>query len=403
MLHIESYRRIVGDYPIAEIYKKARKLYGKNILDINSTYMGGGVAEILSSMVPLINNVGIDEDWRILHGNPDFFTITKKFHNALQGGKIHFTEMKKKLYLKTNEEFSAYTRLGQNQVVIIHDPQPLPLITFYKKRQPWIWRCHIDLTSPNKKLWDFLKNFILQYDIVVISLENYRHKDLYVDQRVIPPAIDSLSPKNVELPRVTIEKYLKKFHILLDKPIITQISRFDKWKDPEGVIDVFKKVKEEVDARLILCGSMATDDPEGYKIYERVKRKADKLIEKGDVILITSENNILVNVLQRASSVIIQKSIKEGFGLTVTEALWKERPVVASNIGGITLQIKDGETGFLLKPDDTDNFAKKVIEIIKDKELAIELGRNGKEHVRKNFLITRLIMQHLDLLNEVLS
>ncbi|NCO28159.1 MAG: glycosyl transferase family 1 [Caldiserica bacterium CG02_land_8_20_14_3_00_36_38] len=403
MLHIESYRRIVGDYPIAEIYKKARKLYGKNILDINSTYMGGGVAEILSSMVPLINNVGIDEDWRILHGNPDFFTITKKFHNALQGGKIHFTEMKKKLYLKTNEEFSAYTRLGQNQVVIIHDPQPLPLITFYKKRQPWIWRCHIDLTSPNKKLWDFLKNFILQYDIVVISLENYRHKDLYVDQRVIPPAIDPLSPKNVELPRVTIEKYLKKFHILLDKPIITQISRFDKWKDPEGVIDVFKKVKEEVDARLILCGSMATDDPEGYKIYERVKRKADKLIEKGDVILITSENNILVNVLQRASSVIIQKSIKEGFGLTVTEALWKERPVVASNIGGITLQIKDGETGFLLKPDDTDNFAKKVIEIIKDKELAIELGRNGKEHVRKNFLITRLIMQHLDLLNEVLS
>ena len=403
MLYIESYRRIVGDYPIAEIYKKARKLYGKNILDINSTYMGGGVAEILSSMVPLINNVGIDEDWRILHGNPDFFTITKKFHNALQGGKIHFTEMKKKLYLKTNEEFSAYTRLGQNQVVIIHDPQPLPLITFYKKRQPWIWRCHIDLTSPNKKLWDFLKNFILQYDIVVISLENYRHKDLYVDQRVIPPAIDPLSPKNVELPRVTIEKYLKKFHILLDKPIITQISRFDKWKDPEGVIDVFKKVKEEVDARLILCGSMATDDPEGYKIYERVKRKADKLIEKGDVILITSENNILVNVLQRASSVIIQKSIKEGFGLTVTEALWKERPVVASNIGGITLQIKDGETGFLLKPDDTDNFAKKVIEIIKDKELAIELGRNGKEHIRKNFLITRLIMQHLDLLNEVLS
>jgi len=403
MLYIESYRRIVGDYPIAEIYKKARKLYGKNILDINSTYMGGGVAEILSSMVPLINNVGIDEDWRILHGNPDFFTITKKFHNALQGGKIHFTEMKKKLYLKTNEEFSAYTRLGQNQVVIIHDPQPLPLITFYKKRQPWIWRCHIDLTSPNKKLWDFLKNFILQYDIVVISLENYRHKDLYVDQRVIPPAIDPLSPKNVELSQVTIEKYLKKFHILLDKPIITQISRFDKWKDPEGVIDVFKKVKEEVDARLILCGSMATDDPEGYKIYERVKRKADKLIEKGDVILITSENNILVNVLQRVSSVIIQKSIKEGFGLTVTEALWKERPVVASNIGGITLQIKDGETGFLLEPDDTDNFAKKVIEIIKDKELAIELGRNGKEHVRKNFLITRLIIQHLDLLNEVLS
>lgn len=402
MIHIENYRKIVGDYTIAEIYKKARKLYGKNILDINSTYMGGGVAELLSTMIPLINNVGIDEDWRILHGNPDFFGVTKKFHNALQGEKIHFTNMKKNLYLKTNEDFSVYTRLGQNDVIIVHDPQPLPLITFYKKRHPWIWRCHIDLTSPNKKLWDFLKNFILRYDIVVISDERYRHKDLFVEQRVIPPAIDPLSPKNIELPDSTVEKYLKKYQIPIDKPLITQISRFDKWKDPEGVIDIFARVREEIDARLILCGSMATDDPEGYTIYERVKKKADKFIKKGDIILITSENNILVNVLQRVSNVIVQKSIREGFGLTVTEALWKSRPVVASNVGGITLQIKDGETGFLLAPEDIDGYARRIIEIIKDKKLAAGLGKNGKEHVKKNFLITRLIIQHLDLLNEVI-
>jgi trehalose synthase len=402
MIHIENYRKIVGDYTIAEIYKKARKLYGKNILDVNSTYMGGGVAELLSTMVPLINNIGIDEDWRILHGNPDFFGVTKKFHNALQGEKIHFTNMKKNLYLKTNEDFSVYTRLGQNDVIIVHDPQPLPLITFYKKRHPWIWRCHIDLTSPNKKLWDFLKNFILRYDIVVISDERYRHKDLFVEQRVISPAIDPLSPKNIELPDSTVEKYLKKYQIPTDKPLITQISRFDKWKDPEGVIDIFARVREEIDARLILCGSMATDDPEGYTIYERVKKKADKFIKKGDIILITSENNILVNVLQRVSNVIVQKSIREGFGLTVTEALWKSRPVVASNVGGITLQIKDGETGFLLEPEDIDGYARRIIEIIKDKKLAAGLGKNGKEHVKKNFLITRLIIQHLDLLNEVI-
>ena len=397
----ENYRKIVGDGVIAEIYKKARKLYGKYILNINSTYQGGGVAEILSSLVPLMNNTGIDAEWRILHGNPDFFTVTKKFHNALQGAKINLTDLKKKLYTETNGDFAIYTHI-KHDAVMIHDPQPLPLITFYRKRQPWIWRCHIDLTNPNKEVWDYLKSFILRYDAVIVSMEEYKRKDLPVQQFVIPPAIDPLTPKNMPLPKATIDKYLNKFNIPKDKPLITQISRFDPWKDPLGVIEVFKKVKEEVDARLVLCGSMASDDPEGYEIYNEVQKAAKPLVEKGDIILLTTENNILVNVLQRVSDVILQKSTREGFGLTVTEALWKGTPVVASNVGGIKLQIKNGWNGFLLDPKDYDGFAKKIIEILKDKELARTLGKNGTEYVRKNFLITRLLMQHLDLLNEIL-
>ncbi len=397
----ESYRKIVGDEVIAEIYKKARKLYGKYILNINSTYQGGGVAEMLSSLVPLMNNTGIDAEWRILHGNPDFFTVTKKFHNALQGADINLTDLKKKLYTETNGNFAIYTHI-KHDAVMIHDPQPLPLITFYRKRQPWIWRCHIDLTAPNPKIWDYLKSFILRYDKVIVSMEQYKRKDLPVDQVVIPPAIDPLTPKNMPLDKDTIDKFLDKFNIPLDKPLITQISRFDPWKDPLGVIEVFKKVKKVKDVRLILCGSMASDDPEGYKIYEEVKRKAKELIDSGDIILITSENNILVNVLQRVSSVIIQKSTREGFGLTVTEALWKGTPVVASRVGGITLQIKDGWNGFLLDPYDYDGFAKKIIELLENPELAKELGKNGTEFVRKNFLITRLILQHLELLGEIL-
>ncbi len=398
----ESYRKIVGDEVIAEIYKKARKLYGKYTLNINSTYQGGGVAEMLSSLVPLMNNAGLDVEWRILHGNPDFFTVTKKFHNALQSAKINLTELKKNLYVGTNGDFSIYTHI-KHDAVIIHDPQPLPLITFYKKRQPWIWRCHIDLTAPNQEIWDYLKSFILRYDAVIVSMESYKRKDLPVEQIVIPPAIDPLTPKNMPIPKETINRFLKKFNIPRDKPLITQISRFDPWKDPIGVIEVFKKVKEEVDARLVLCGSMASDDPEGYKIYTEVIKKEKSLIDKGDIILLTTENNILVNVLQRISDVIIQKSTREGFGLTVTEALWKGTPVVASNVGGIKLQIKDGWNGFLLDPHDYDGFAKRIIQILKDKELAKELGKNGHEYVKNNFLITRLLLQHLDFLNKILS
>ena len=402
MRNLEDYRKIVGDVVITEIYKKARKLYNKHVVHINSTYQGGGVAEMLSRLIPLMNSVGVDAGWRILHGNPDFFTITKKFHNALQGEKINFSELKKSIYLETNEEFSVYTHINHD-CVIIHDPQPLPLINFYRKLQPWIWRCHIDLSHPNEEVWDFLKNFILRYDLVIVSDKNYKRKDLPVEQVIIPPAIGPLSSKNISLKNEVISKYLKKFKISTDKPIITQISRFDKWKAPEGVIDVFELVKQKIDCRLILCGNMATDDPEGLIIFDKVQKKAKEYIEKGDIILITSNNNIMVNVLQRISSVIIQKSIKEGFGLTVAEALWKGTPVVASNVGGIPSQIIDGQNGFLVEPTDNQGFADRIIEILSNPSLAKELGEKGKETVKNKFLITRLLIDYLNLFNYLLS
>ncbi|MBN2289058.1 MAG: glycosyltransferase, partial [Candidatus Glassbacteria bacterium] len=329
MTGLDDYADIVGEKVIADLFRKARKLYGKHVLHINSTYQGGGVAVLLSSMIPLMNDMGVDTGWRILHGNPDFFAITKKFHNAILGNEINLSEIKKRLYAKANEEFSRFTHI-EHDVVVIHDPQPLPLIKFYRKKQPWFWRCHIDLSAPNPGLWEYLKKFIIRYDVVVVSNEKYIRKDLPVDWRVICPAINPLAPKNMEIPEKLIEKYLRKFGVPTDKPLITQVSRFDKLKDPEGVVDVFKLVRQQVDARLVLCGSMAADDPEGAMVYERISRKARKLIEQKDLILINVENDILVNALQRNSSVIVQKSLMEGFGLTVAEALWKETPVVAS-------------------------------------------------------------------------
>jgi trehalose synthase len=402
MRSLEDYHNIVGDKVITCIHKKARKLYHNHILHINSTYQGGGVAEILNSLVPLMNDIGINTGWRIMQGNPDFFQITKKFHNALQGGAINFTEMKRKLYLLANENFSVYTHIDHD-CVIIHDPQPLPQIKFYPKRQPWVWRCHVDLSHPNGKLWGFLKNFILRYDLVVISNENYRQKNLPVEQKIVYPAIDPLSHKNMELSEKDINNTLKKFGVPTDKPLIAQVSRFDRWKDPTGVLEVFKLVRKRTDCRLILCGSMAADDPEGWAIYERAHRKAEDFIKSGDVILLTSESNILVNALQRVSKVVVQKSLREGFGLTVAEALWKKTPVVASNIGGIPLQIIDGENGFLLDPLDNKGFAERIVQILKSPALVEKMGKKGKEHIRKNFLITRLLSDYLTVLQDTIK
>jgi trehalose synthase len=400
---IEEYAKIVEEDIMFKIYKAARHLYGKTVVHINSTYYGGGVAEILSALVPLMNEIGAETGWRQLRGSPDFFNITKKFHNALQGDSLNLTEMKKKIYVQTNVDFSLYTHLSNHNCVIVHDPQPLPMIKFYKKRQPWIWRIHIDISNPHHELWKFLKHYILRYDIVILSHEKYRRSDLPVEQRVIHPSIDPLSSKNIEISQKTIDKYLKKFGIPTDKPILCQISRFDKWKDPVGVVEIFKLVKEKIDCRLVLCGSMATDDPQSVQIYEQVKKKTNNDIKNGDVILITSESNILVNALQRKAAVIIQKSIKEGFGLTITEALWKEKPVVASHVGGIPLQIKNGESGYLLEPHDTAGFAERIIAIIKNPKMAHNFGQRGKEIVKEKFLITRSLLNYMTLISEVLE
>jgi trehalose synthase len=402
MRFLEDYQEIVGDRVIADLYDKARALSGMHIVQINSTYQGGGVAEMLSSLIPLMNYMGVETGWRILHGNPDFFGITKKFHNALHGEKIHLTGMKKRIYLETNEKFSVFTHMNHD-CVIIHDPQPLPLINFYRKGQPWIWRCHVDLTNPDKQVWNFLKKFLLRYDMVIVSSERYLREDLPVEQRVCPPAIDPFSPKNKDLPQSVIDKYLKKFGIPTDKPLITQVSRFDKWKNPEKVVEIYREVKKRVDCRLVLCGSMAADDPEALEIFSRIQDSVSHLTPNRDVILITSENHILVNAIQRRSSVVIQRSSREGFGLTVTEALWKARPVVASDIGGIPLQIQDGESGYLVDPDDTRGFVNRVIEILEHPDLGERLGAKGRETVREKFLITRLLLDHLVFIKDAMD
>jgi len=406
MMSLVHYRSLVGDKTLGAIFEKARQFYGKHILHINSTSQGGGVAEILHRLVPLMNDVGVLTGWRTLHAHPDFFEVTKKFHNALQGQKIHFTERKKQLYRDTNRTFSLYTHIDHD-FVVIHDPQPLALIANYKKCQPWIWRCHVDLSHPDENLWHFLTQYILRYDRVILSNEDYLKENLPIKQRIIFPAIDPLSTKNMDLSDRDIDKYMRKFGISTDKPLVTQISRYDKWKDPCGVIEVFRQVKKKVDCRLVLCGNIATDDPEGLKIYARTERKARDLIRKGDVVMITdpaASNYIFINALQRASSVIVQKSQKEGFGLVVTEALWKSKPVIASRVGGIPTQIMDGQNGFLIdSPQDNGAFADRIVMLLEDRVTAERIGKEAKEFIRKKFLITRLLEDYLDVFIELMT
>lgn len=401
MKSLDDYREIVGDQTIAEIYKRARRLQGRRILHINSTHQGGGVAEILNSLVPLMNDAGVEADWRVLHGASDFFAITKKFHNALQGGPINLTEMKKQVYVQTNEAFAAYCHIDAD-CVVVHDPQPLPLVKYYKKLVPWIWRCHVDLSQPNPALWEFLKKFILRYDVDIISSEMYRKEGLPVEQRIIYPAIDPLSFKNMELSRKDGLKYIRKAGIPTDKPIVTQVSRMDVWKDPEGLLEIFRQVREKVDCRLVYCYDLAPDDPEGNGVYQRTYRRAKKFVENGDVIFVLGNSQILVNAIQRFSTVLVQNSIREGFCLCVTEALWKAKPVVATNVGGIPHQLVEAENGFLVNPYDRDAFADRIVQILRNPDMAESMGRKGKEIVRDNFLITRLVLDYLDLLNDVL-
>ncbi|MEE9166563.1 MAG: glycosyltransferase [Candidatus Neomarinimicrobiota bacterium] len=397
MKHLDDYRGIVGDEILEQIRKKAADLSDITVAHVNATAFGGGVAEILDNLVLLMNDIGLRTDWRVLHGTPDFFEVTKKLHNGIQGMDLSFTDEEISLYAFTSEKFSRFADL-QHDCLFIHDPQPLPLVRFVDNSASWIWRCHIDITHPDEESWSIVEPFILQYGKMVISGEQYRRPELPVDQRIVFPSIDPLSSKNRELSAKTVEAYLAKERIPTDKPIVAQVSRFDPWKDPEGVLQVFLEVRKQLDCRLLFCYNLASDDPEGVRIYNRMLETARPYLEKGEVIFVRGDDPVLVNVIQRSASVILQKSTREGFGMVVTEALWKGTPVVASRVGGIPNQIEDGVNGFLVEPTDIPGCAERVVQLLEDKDLSREMGSRARQTVNDKFLITRHLLDHLDLI-----
>ncbi|MFW5888385.1 MAG: glycosyltransferase [Patescibacteria group bacterium] len=394
---LNQYRALVGDKKIDEIINESEPLRNKQITHINSTYYGGGVAEVLDGLVPLMNDVGIKAGWRLLKGSEPFFNITKLFHNGAQGGEVELDEDTKRVYEEMCEHNSKFMHFDASQVIVAHDPQVLPLIKYYDKDKPWIWRCHIDITSPNKRLWNYLKSFIEQYDEMVVSDPEYFKNNIDISQSVIMPSINPLNDKNKELSKKERRKYLQEAGIKIDKPIISQISRYDRWKDPLGVIEVFKRVKKETDCRLVLLGNSATDDPEGEDTYKRVLKQAQDMKDV-EILLNVEKNDLVVNALQAESRVVLQKSLREGFALTVSEALWKGVPVVAGNVGGIPNQIKEGRNGFLVK--NIEECADKVTELLKNEKKRKEMGEYGREYVRENFLITRHLLDYIKLLKK---
>lgn len=393
-LHVKrlsDYEPIVGEDALREISDLASGLSGTSCKHINSTREGGGVAEILQNLVPLFRDAGIHAEWDVITGNDAFFKVTKNFHNALQGGDIDLTDEVKRTHISVNEENAKRMSTEGFDFVVNHDPQPLPLVNFLKQGgQPWFWRCHIDASKPNPILWKYLsENFVKKHDAMIVSMESYKQKNVEIPQYVIQPSIDPLSEKNRELSERDIERKLAEYEIDPGVPIITQVSRFDKWKDPKGVLDAFRIAKRHhPDCQLILVGNMASDDPEGQMIYDSIVNECGP-----DVKLITKTDNVLVNALQRKSRVILQKSLREGFGLTVSEALWKGTPVIGGNVGGIPLQIIDGVNGYLV--NNVEEAADRMKRLLDDPALASKMGNAGREHVRRNFLITRNLRDYL--------
>jgi len=367
------------------------KLSGKVIQNINSTFSGGGVAEILSRMVPLLQQLGVDARWDIIKGSQEFFQVTKKFHNALHGRKEKVTDTDFSLFLETTQRNIEEVEL-YGDIIFVHDPQPVALVTKKKEvSKKWVWRCHIDVSHPNQDVWHFLEPFVVQYDAAVFSVPSFS-RELPVRQFLISPSIDPLSDKNKELPQQTIDSVLAKYGIPKDKPIITQVSRFDYLKDPLGVIQAFELVRKSIDCRLVFAGGTANDDPESDKVLAEVMERVGNNPDI-HVLLIPSGSDIEINALQRASTIIVQKSLSEGFGLTVSEALWKGKPVVASAVGGIPLQVKNKFTGLLSYG--IEGTAYDLRQLLTNPEYARWLGENGREHVRHNFLITRHLRDYL--------
>jgi trehalose synthase len=397
---LADYQSVVVRPLIEEIRELAEGLKGARVLHINATSFGGGVAEILYTLVPLMRDVGLDADWRVIMAAQEFYEGTKITHNALQGNPLGLNESQKKIYEENNR--IASESLGHGfDFIVVHDPQPLLLRHFSGDLgAKWIWRCHIDTSTPNQDVGDYLLPYVQMYDTALFTMEDYIFKGLKIPIKVIAPAIDPLSTKNMALSPEDADYVVSQFGVESDRPLLLQISRFDPWKDPLGVIDAYRKVKKEFAAvRLALVGSMATDDPEGWTFFtETVEHAGDD----SDILILSNLNNVgnlEVNAFQSRADVVIQKSIREGFGLTISEGLWKAKPTIGGNVGGIPTQIEDGESGFLV--DSVDQCAQRCMWMLDNPDKAKAMGRAGKEHVRANFLTPRLLRDYLKLFTEL--
>jgi trehalose synthase len=405
--HIEDYRDAVREGVIEQIREDSKDLVGARVLHVNATAYGGGVAEILASMVPLMRDLGILADWKVITGHDEFFAVTKAMHNALQGKHFPWAPEHRRIWVEQNRlNLEGWEQEDQYDFVFIHDPQPAPLLALLRDEGrdpggPWIWRCHIDLTDAQPEAWDMLRPFVSEYSGSIWTMRDYVREGMPEHHlKIAPPAIDPLSPKNSPMSREDVEAVLLRYKIDPARELISQVSRFDPWKDPLGVIDAYRTVKRERPGlQLVLVASMAHDDPEGWEWYEKVVRRAG---EDWDIKILSNLNgvgNVEVNAFQRASSVVVQKSLREGFGLVVAEGLWKGVPCVGGNVGGIPLQIHDGETGFLV--DSVDDCARRIAQLLNDPTRASEMGAAGREVVRDRFLITRYLHDYISMMHEV--
>jgi len=390
MVKLEEYAPVVGEGVVAELRLLGQHLIGKRVLNVNSTRVGGGVAEILARLVPLLCEVGLDARWEVISGTEEFFGLTKRLHNALHGKPEAFTAADIEIFNHTTE-FNLKNLDLEADIRFIHDPQPAGLIRARHDTPGWIWRCHIDLSTPAPGAWEFIAPFVERYDLSVFSAPQFG-RALPMPQIMIAPSIDPLSDKNRELSRNEIEEVLGRIGLHNDKPIVTQVSRFDRLKDPIGVIEAWKLARRYVDCQLILAGGSATDDPESVQVLHEIREQA---ADEPDIYVVDlpPTSNVEINAIQRASSVVIQKSLKEGFGLTVSEALWKAKPVIAGAVGGIPLQITHKYSGILTHTVEGTAFWIKML--LSEPSFAKRLGENGREHVRNNFLLTRHMRDYL--------
>jgi len=395
---LEAYAAVTGEDVIRHLRQLAEPLKGKSVVHVNSTRIGGGVAEILEKLVPLARELGIDTRWEVITGDSEFYQCTKSFHNSIQGDRIAIPETLLNHFLEVNEQNANHLRnvLEEADFVFIHDPQPVALLKYCSKRKgKWIWRCHIDASHPYRGTWRFLDRYIRDYDASIFSLSQFVQL-LPHPAYIIPPSIDPLSDKNVDLPQDELEAVRTRFDLDPDAPLITQISRFDRFKDPIGVIKAYKLAKQYIpNLQLVLAGGTATDDPEGEVVFNEVAVAAgdDPNIK---LLQLPPDAHRTINALQRLSDIVLQKSTKEGFGLTVTEALWKGKPVIGGDTGGIRLQVINFHTGFLVNTP--EGAALRIRYLINQKQKMQEMGVKSKEFVRENFLLTRQLREHLTLM-----